>query len=50
MLLDGFLVVKSTPFLVVGVENDGAEGASAVVVKKNVEDVSQRWELDTENG
>ena len=43
MFMDGFLIVKSTPFLVVGVETEGAE---AMICKKNIEDVSQRWEVD----
>ncbi|XP_022088290.1 doublecortin domain-containing protein 5-like isoform X2 [Acanthaster planci] len=45
---DGFLAVKTAPYLVVGLEQPELELSRVVLCKKNAEDASQRWEADTQ--
>ena len=45
---DGFLAVKTAPYLVVGLDQPELEQSKVVLCKKNPEDASQRWEADTQ--
>ncbi|XP_071809280.1 doublecortin domain-containing protein 1-like [Asterias amurensis] len=45
---DGFLAVKSAPYLVVGLEQPEIELSRVVLCKKNPEDPTMRWEADTQ--
>lgn len=47
---DGFIAVKSNPFLVVGLENPELESSAVTLCKKSNDDASQRWEVDEKKG